>query len=450
MAANGKGGRDTAVGMLFFLTLGILGVFTILIGDIPIFKHTWTFDVLFDDVGGLEKGQDVLYAGSKIGTVKEILTEPDKIRVHLEIRGDVQIYRNTEITIEEKSALGGMRIAMTRGTPGNGVIKAGEAMTGKGLSTLTTQIKDAAQRISRLSDTATETLASVRDGKGTLGKLWNDDAVYEELRTAVSDIRETAKNFRSITQKVDQGEGILGELVNNPESKRNLQEILASWRTISKKLETGEGALGDLITNPETKKKWTDTVNKLDEVGTSFTKLKTFIGTSYTTIPDDKYTMTKIYLRLEPRPERYYLIGGTFFSIRDASPITTPRTMDDDDPIGEFDAQIAQRFMNNRMTFRGGLLEGKIGAGLDYTTTYKGMPFVLTLEGREAYNDDRIHEDYDPFLLRLKGDLTLWKYFHIIAGVNSLTDRPRGMYGIGFEFQDQDLKYLVGAIGAGS
>lgn len=449
MSANGKGSRDTTVGMLFFLTLGLLGVFTILIGDIPLFKRTWTFDALFDDVGGLEKGQDVLYAGGKIGTVKEILTEPDKIRVHLEIRGNVQIYRNSEITIEEKSALGGMRIAMTRGTPGGGVINAGEAMTGKGLFTLTTQIKDAAQRISRLSDTANETLASVRDGKGTLGKLWTQDELYEEIRTAVSDLKETARNFRSISQKIDEGEGILGELVNNPESKRNLREILASWRNISRKIEQGEGAVGDLIMNPDTKQEVKTAITKVREFGESVTKLKTFIGTSYAVVPDDKYSISKIYLRMEPRSDRYYLIGGTFFSIRDASSLTTPRTMDDDDPIGKFDAQIAQRFMDNRMTFRGGLLEGKIGAGLDYATTYKGMPFVVTLEGRQAYDDERIHEAYDPFLLRLKTDLTLWKYFHVMAGVNSLTDRPSGMYGVGFEFQDQDLKYLVGALGTG-
>jgi phospholipid/cholesterol/gamma-HCH transport system substrate-binding protein len=449
MPADGKGSRDTAVGMLFFLTLGLLGVFTILIGDIPLFKHTWTFDALLDDVGGLEKGQDVLYAGSKIGTVKEIVTEPDKIRVRLEIRGDVRIYRNTEIMIEEKSALGGMRITMTRGTPGGGSISAGEAMTGKGLFTLTTQIKDAAQRISRLADTANETLASVRDGKGTLGKLWNEDTVYDELRTAVSDIRETASNLRSITRKVDLGEGVLGELVNNSESKQNLKEILASWRTISRKIEQGEGAMGDLIMNPDTKQEVKTAITKVREFGESVTKLKTFLGTSYTAVPDDKYSMAKIYLRMEPRADRYYLIGGTFFSIRDASRLTTPRTMEDSDPIGKFDAQIAQRFMDNRMAFRGGLLEGKIGAGLDYATTYRGMPFVVTLEGRQSYDDNRLHEDYDPFLLRLKTDLTLWKYFHILLGVNSLTERPRGMYGIGFEFQDQDLKYLVGALGTG-
>ena len=75
-ASGGKAGRATTVGILFFVALGLLGVFTILIGDVPIFKKTWTFYATFEDVGGLEEGQDVLYAGGQVGKVKDIINEP--------------------------------------------------------------------------------------------------------------------------------------------------------------------------------------------------------------------------------------------------------------------------------------------------------------------------------------------------------------------------------------
>lgn len=441
--------RETLVGALFFAALGLLGFFTILIGDIPIFKSTWSFDILFDDVGGLETGQDVLYAGSKIGTVKGIITRTDKIVVRVEIQSDVKVYHDAAIVIEEKSALGGMRIAMTRGTPAGGIIRPDDVMIGKGLATLTTQIKEAAQKISRLADTATDTLSSVKEGKGSLGKLWTEDALYDDLRTAVSDIREAARNFRSVGEKIDQGQGILGEMVNNEESRENLRSILKSWKDISDKIVGGEGAVGDLVMNPETKKEVKETITKLKDVGDAFTKVRTFIGVNTVAVPDDHYSVSKIYLRLEPRPDRYYLIGGSFFSIQDRSPLSTPRTMEDDEYISKIDLQIAQRFMdNNRMTFRAGLLEGKPGAGLDYLTSVHKLPLMFSLEGRGSWDDSRIHEAYDPILLRLKADLTIFKHFHLIAGVNSLLERPAAMVGIGFEFQDQDLKYLVGTLGA--
>ncbi len=448
--ANGKPGRETTVGILFFVALGLLGVFTILIGDIPVFKQTWSFDVLFDDVGGLEKGQDVLYAGGQVGKIREIQSEETKIRVILDIQKGLRVYRDGVITIEEKSALGGMRVAITRGTPAAGTLAPGDEVQGKGLNTLTTQIKDAAQKISRLADTANDALSSLKEGKGTLGKLWSEEAVYNDLKAAIADLKETSANFRSITRKVDGGEGILGQFVNDNESRDNLKDILASWKNVSKKLESGEGALGDLVMNPDTKKDFKETLVKFKEFGNSVTKLKTFLGTSYTSVPEDHYTVTKIYLRLEPREDRYYLIGGSFFRIQDSSPLTTPRTMLDDELIGKVDVQIAQRFLdNNAMTFRGGFIEGKPGLGLDYATTCYGNPFVATLEGRASWDDSRIHEAYDPFLLRAKVDMTFYKYFHLMVGVNSLTERPRGMYGIGFEFQDQDLKYLLGAMGTG-
>ncbi len=204
MAANGRPLRETAVGGICFATLGLLGVFTILIGDIPIFKSTWTFDVLFDDVGGLERGQDVLYAGSKIGSIKEILTETEKIRVTLEISGPVVIYRDAEILIEEKSALGGMRVSMTRGTPKGGTIKRGEAMTGKGLSTLSSEIKEAARKVAKLSDAATEAIAAVNEGKGTIGKLWTQDDLYHDLKTAISDLKEIRRSVEHLLAAVRQ------------------------------------------------------------------------------------------------------------------------------------------------------------------------------------------------------------------------------------------------------
>lgn len=450
MAANGKTGRETAVGLIFFLALGLLGVFTILIGDIPVFHRTWTFDVLFDDVGGLEPGQEVLYAGGRIGNVKEVITEEVKIRVRLEIAEGIKIYRDGEITIEDKSALGGMRVMITRGTPKSGLVLKGSTQDGQGLSTLTSKIKETAQRISKLADSATETLSSVKEGKGTIGKLWTQDDVYNDLKTAISDLKQTAANFKSISGKVDQGEGILGDLVNNNESRENLRSILKSWKTLSEKLEKGEGALGDLITNPETKKEVKTAIVKVREFGESVTKLKTHIGVSFTSVPDDHYTISKVYLRLEPSENAYYLLGGSFFKIQDSSRLTTARTMLDDDAIAKVDVQIARRFMDRRMTFRAGLLEGKPGAGLDYTTTWLESPFTATLEGRGSWDDSQIHEAYDPFLLRAKVDWTVYKYFHVIVGVNSILESPSPMYGIGFEFQDQDLKYLIGSLGAGT
>lgn len=450
MAAPSRA-RETTVGVLFFLALGLLGIFTVLIGELPVFSSTWTFDVLFHDVGGLEKGQDVLYAGGRVGKVKEILMEADRIRVRLEIEGRNRfIYKNTEITIEEKSALGGMRVSMTRGSVAHGSIGPGETLVGKGLNTLTTQIKEAAARISRLSDTANDAITSVKEGKGTIGKLWNEDALYDDLKTAISDLKGSAANFRSISTKIDRGDGILGQLVNDAESGTNLKDILKSWKAISEAIEKGEGAIGHYVMNPDSKKEIRQTIQKVDQFASSVTKLKTHLGASFNTVPDDRYSISKVYLRIEPRDDRYYLVGASFFKINDESRLSTSRTAEDDGTIAKLDAQIAQRFLDDRsVTLRGGLIEGMPGLGLDYLTSWKGCPLVATLEGRSSYDDNRIHEDYDPFLLRAKVDLTLFKYFHVMAGANSLTERPRGMYGIGFEFQDQDLKYLIGALGAG-
>jgi len=46
------------------------------------------------------------------------------------------------------------------------------------------------------------------EGKGTLGKLVNDDALYTDMKSAMA-------SLNGIMKKVERGEGTLGKLVND-------------------------------------------------------------------------------------------------------------------------------------------------------------------------------------------------------------------------------------------
>jgi phospholipid/cholesterol/gamma-HCH transport system substrate-binding protein len=48
----------------------------------------------------------------------------------------------------------------------------------------------------------------ISDGKGTLGKLLNDDTMYNDMKGAVA-------SLNGIMKKVERGEGTLGKLLND-------------------------------------------------------------------------------------------------------------------------------------------------------------------------------------------------------------------------------------------
>ena len=103
--------------------------------------------------------------------------------------------------------------------------------------------------------------------------------------------------------------------------------------------------------------------------------------------------------------------------------------------------QLAKKFFDNNLTVRGGLINSGVGLGADYTLPDKKT--VITVEGHSAVYSS-------PFFLRTNLSYRIWedKSYYIVAGAEDILDRPSFIAGIKIEYNDQDLKYLVGLIGA--
>ena len=114
-----------------------------------------------------------------------------------------------------------------------------------------------------------------------------------------------------------------------------------------------------------------------------------------------------------------------------------------DDPSTELDAQIGLRFFDNRLTVRGGLLEGRVGGGLDFRIW--GEDLVLTVEGRDVWSKEK-DENIDPFLLRAYVDTNVWWGFYLRLGGDNLLDEPGFYGGAGLRLRDDDIKALFGFV----
>ena len=63
-----------------------------------------------------------------------------------------------------------------------------------------------------------------------------DDELYQELRQFTSAARE-------VTQGLSQGKGTLGQLLNNPESARQLEASMKNLTAITNKINSGRARL---------------------------------------------------------------------------------------------------------------------------------------------------------------------------------------------------------------
>src|SRR4029453_2222550 len=103
---------------------------------------------------------------------------------------------------------------------------------------------DLAQRLSKLSDEISAIVKDVKEGKGTVGRLFTDEALYNNLNAAVREAEDVMHQVRS-------GQGSAGKFINDPALYNNANEIAIQLRAIAADLRAGRGSAGKFMTNDE-------------------------------------------------------------------------------------------------------------------------------------------------------------------------------------------------------
>src|SRR5260221_5733159 len=200
---------ELRVGLLVFIALAVLIVLIVnATGELNPFKSHLHLRARFVDANGLREGSDVKLAGVKIGKVDRIRLlspsevgtgpNPQKIEAFMSIDNKIdgvpaqdRIRSDSAAQQMAPSILGSeMIINITPGTSLGKPIKENDLLTstqGSSISDLATNGTELAQKLSKLSDELNEVVKGVREGKGTVGRLFNDEALYNNLNATIQD-----------------------------------------------------------------------------------------------------------------------------------------------------------------------------------------------------------------------------------------------------------------------
>jgi phospholipid/cholesterol/gamma-HCH transport system substrate-binding protein len=192
----------------------------------------------FDDVKGLKPGAVVRLSGKEVGTVKRVQFAGTQIEVDLEVLKDVRPLVTTEsrATIGSLSLLGEPIVDVTAGRGGkpladNEYIKA---------EVSSASFDALASRASASLENMDALLGDIRKGRGTVGKLVTDDALYTELQAFVT-------SAGNVTKAINAGRGTLGGLVQDPAAYNALKASLEDLHAMTTRINSGQGALGRLL-----------------------------------------------------------------------------------------------------------------------------------------------------------------------------------------------------------
>jgi len=216
------------------------------------FKKTFTLSSHFQNVNGLQKGNNVRYSGIDIGTVKNIAMINDStIKVEMAIEEKIisHIKKNAIATIGSDGLVGNMIVNIIPGKGISEVINNGDTIksfskigTDDILSTLNTSSENAAILTSDLLKITNR----ITTGKGTIGVLLNDTIMAQDLKQSIANLKQaslstsnTIAELNSIVSSIKTNDDtVLGMLLNDSISGKKLKHIVSNLETSSTEIET--------------------------------------------------------------------------------------------------------------------------------------------------------------------------------------------------------------------
>ena len=439
----------------------------------------------FDSATGLTKATSVEIAGVPVGEVEEIQRAGNKARVKMRIRKDVQLPLDSKVIVRGKGILGDKVIAIIPGESEEGpTLRAGEEIrTGAPEADFDQIIKrvDAiAQDVQAITGSVRETIGTAEGQQKLQGMVDDLSEFSDNLATISTDNREAlneiVENMRQMSERLNQGIDNSGEdldetFVEIKKAAIRLDSSLASIDSVAGKIDRGEGTIGRLINDEQTVDSLNEAIGGITEIIDSVNRIHIFVnyqGEFQVARADKQSGIFKnaLSLRIQPREDYGYIVGisddpGGLVSEKTTTytetigGVTTVREVQERkvEDAYLFTAQFAKRWGN--AGGRIGLKESTGGVGADYWAFEDRLKFSL-----DAYQFSREDRKKDPVTgavlqkdenprLKAQARYDFHKHMFVVGGVDDIIsnyDRRAFYLGAGFEFRDDDLKWVAGSI----
>jgi phospholipid/cholesterol/gamma-HCH transport system substrate-binding protein len=295
---------ELRVGILVLISIAVL-IFLILnaSGDINPFAHKLHLKARFGDANGLRDGSEVRLAGVRVGKVDRVVLLPPsdapnapRVEAQMTIDNTIDGRPASERIRSDSTAQQGspsllgneMMINITPGTAVGQPVKDNDILSGSSSNTVNdfaTSGTELAQRLSKLSDEISSIVRNVKDGKGTVGRLFNDESLYNNLNATIRDTEDLMVQIKS-------GNGSAGKFVNDPQLYNNANEIAKNLRLLSDDLRSGKGTAGKLLEDDELYKRinrMADRVNhSIDQIDSIVAEVNAGRGTLGRLVKDEQ------------------------------------------------------------------------------------------------------------------------------------------------------------------
>jgi phospholipid/cholesterol/gamma-HCH transport system substrate-binding protein len=269
----------------------IAGLFLLFAGLVYIgrqqnlFSDVYYLNAYFNDVRGLQEGNNVRYSGIDVGTVNDIAIISDTlVKVRFSVREEVAkfIKKDSHAEIGTEGLMGNKILIVYPGTPQAEKVKEnGEVPVNPTVDfdDLMKEIGGATNKLRNITSNIDRITTKLNTGYGLLGKLLNDTVMPKQVDLISDQTLEASQNLNAITQKINRGEGDLGKFLNDDhvtdnmnESFRKIDSLTAETKRLTEKLNRvaaqvveGNGVINKLLYDSTFAQELDQSVKKIDE-----------------------------------------------------------------------------------------------------------------------------------------------------------------------------------------
>ncbi len=311
-----KDSLETKLGLFFALAIIITLIILESLGGFAFIKRGKHLHAQFKNVQELKIGDPVKMAGVTVGKVASISLADSMAEVTMNINRDALVKTDSKASIGFTGLMGSYFVTIDFGSPAGplaendavlqsvekpdlsalmarldsvagGVENLTKSFSGEKIDSLLGPITDFLKNNQANLTAAIGNLRKVSDeiaqGKGTVGRLINDDTFYvstlntinnlaRNMENTTGDLRKTAEDARGlmanankVIESVNSGEGTVGKLIKDDTLYRAASGSMTNLHEILQKINKGQGSVGKLVNDDSLLKNVKLSLQKLDK-----------------------------------------------------------------------------------------------------------------------------------------------------------------------------------------
>src|SRR5690349_17537802 len=267
--------RAVIVGVFILIGVAIfLAAIVTLGGQKKTFTKGIQVSAVFDNVNGLQAGNNIWFSGVKVGTVKKLqLTNNARVVVYMVIdeKSKEFIHEDAMAKIGSDGLIGNKIVVIYAGTQTAPVIKANDVLrveTALSNEEVMNTLQENNKNLLAITSDFKMISRKLADGQGTVGKLLNDNSLMYELQSTAGTLQKASANIQLLTSNVAdytaklQTKGVLAnDLVSDTtifkslrssvaqiqEASDNARELTNNLKTVSQKITDSSNTVGLLL-----------------------------------------------------------------------------------------------------------------------------------------------------------------------------------------------------------